>query len=81
MVKQGRARGRTQHDRFHTVLVRSNDLHRQEPGSDGDADAALLGVAAVPVLDSPRGRLLGMGGKDPGLACGAPGTSGGQRLV
>jgi len=81
MVQQGRARGRTQHGRFHTVLVRTGDLRGQEPGGDGDANAALLGVAAVPVLEGSRSRLRGMGGEDSGLVCGAPGTSGSQRFA
>ena len=81
MAEQGRPRWRTQHGRFHTILVRADNLRWQESGTDGDADAALLGVAAVPVLESSRGRLRGMGGKNPGLVCGPPRTSGGQRFA
>ena len=55
MVQQGRTRGRTQLRGLHTVLVWSDYLRGQEPGADGDADAALLGVAAVPVLEGSRG--------------------------
>ena len=54
MVEQGRTRGRTQHGRFHTLLVRPGGLRGQGPGADGDANAALLGVAAVPVLEGSR---------------------------
>jgi len=76
MVQQGRTRGRTQHDGFHTILIRSDDLRRQEPGADGDANASLLVVAAVPVLEGSGGCLRGMGEEDSGLVCGAPGTAG-----
>ena len=72
MVWQGRARGRTQRGCFYTVLIRSDDMLWQEPSADGDADVGLLGIAAVPVFKGSRGRLRGMGGKDPGLVCGAP---------
>jgi len=81
MVQQGRTGGRTQHSGLHAVLVRPSELRWQEPGADGDADAALLGVAAVPVLEGSRVRLREMGGKDPGLVCGAPRTFDGQRFA
>jgi len=55
MVQQGRTGGRTQLRGLHTVLVRSGELRGQEPGTDGDADAGLLGVAAPPVLEGSRG--------------------------
>jgi len=57
MVQQGRARGRTQRGCFHAFFVRSDDLRWQEPGVDGDADVALLAVAAVPVFESSWIRL------------------------
>jgi len=75
MVQQGRTGGRTQHDSFHTVLVRPDDLRRKEPGADGDANGGLLVVASVPVLEGFRGCLRGMGEENSGLVCGAPGTS------
>ena len=77
MVQQGHARRRTQHGCVYTVLIRPDDLCREEPGVDGDADVDLLGVAAVPVLEGSRVRLRGMGGKYPGLVCGASRTSDG----
>ena len=40
--------------RFNTVLVRSDDLGGKEHGGYGDANATLLGVAAVPVLEGSR---------------------------
>ena len=80
MVQQGHTGWRTQHSGLHTVLVRPSDLCGQEPGADGDADAALLGVAAVPVLEGSWVRLRGMGGKDSGLVCGASRTFDGQRF-
>ena len=55
LVHQGRTCGRTQHRGLHTILVRSGELRGQEPGADGDADAALLGVAAAPVLEGVWG--------------------------
>ena len=55
MVQQGRTREKTQHGRLHTVLVRSCDLRGEEPGTDGDADGDMLGVAAVPFLEGSRG--------------------------
>ena len=61
-----------------TVLIRPNYLCREELGIDGDADVALLGVAVAPVLESYRVQLRGMGGKDPGLVCGAPRTFDGE---
>ena len=57
MVQPGCARGSTQRSCFHTVFVRSDDLRWQNPGTDGDADVALLGATAVPVFKSSRGRL------------------------
>ena len=81
MVQQGHARGSTQHGCFHTVLIRSDDLRWEEPGVDGDAGTALLGAAAVPVLQGSRVQLRGMGDKDPGLVCGAPRTFDGQCFV
>ena len=75
-----RTGGRTQHSRLHTLLVRASDLRGQEPGTDGDADVTLLGVAAVPVLEGSWVRLRGMGGKDPGLVCGASRTFDGRRF-
>jgi len=78
MVQQGHARWRTQHSCLHTVLIWSDDLRREEPGVGGDAHVALLGVAAVPVLEGSRVRLRGMGGKDPGLVCGASRAFDGQ---
>jgi len=50
MAQQGCTHRRTQHSRFHTLLVWPGELHGQEPGAGGDANGALLGVAAVPVL-------------------------------
>ena len=55
MVQQGRTRGRTQHHRLHTVLVRPDNLRGQESGANGDANGGLLGVAAVPVLEGSWG--------------------------
>ena len=55
MVQQGRTRGRTQHGRLHTILVRPDNLRGEEPGADGDADGGLLAVAAVPFLEGSRG--------------------------
>jgi len=81
MVQQGRTGGRTQHSGLYTVLVRSSDLRGQEFGADGDADAALLAVAAVPILEGSRVRLRGMGGKDPGLVRCAPRTLVGERFA
>ena len=78
MVQKGCARGSTQHSCFHTVLIRPDDLRWEEPGVDGDANTAVLGVAAVPVLEGSRVQLRGMGGKDPGLVRGAPRTFDGQ---
>jgi len=78
MVQQGCSRGRTQRGCFHIVLIRSDDLRWEEPGVDGDADGAVLGAAAVPILECSWVQLRGMGGKDPGLVCGAPRTFDGQ---
>jgi len=55
MVQQGCTGRRTQRSGLHTILLWSGYLRGQEPGADGDADAALLGVAAVPVLEGSRG--------------------------
>lgn len=75
MAQQGRADGRTQHGRLHALLVRPDDLRGQEPGAAGDAHAALLVVAALPLLQGARRRLRGMGGNDSGLVRGAPRTA------
>jgi len=78
LVQQGCARGSTQHSCFHTILIWPDDLRWEEPGVEGDADTALLGAAAVPILEGSWVRLRGMGGKDPGLVRGAPRTFDGQ---
>ena len=75
MAHQWRTRWRTQHGRFRALLVRSDDLCRQEPGADGDAHGPLLVVGALPLLQGPRSRLRGMGEGGSGLVCGAPGAS------
>lgn len=81
MVEQGRSGGGTQHGCFYTLLVRPDNVRRETFCANGDADAALLGVAAVPVLEGSWGQLCRMGEKYSGLVCGAPGTPCGQRLA
>ena len=51
MAQRGRTSRRTQHGRFHAVLVRADELCGQELGADGDADGALLDIAAIPFLE------------------------------
>jgi len=73
MVQHRCACWRAQRGGVLPVLVRTDDLCREEPGVDGDAYGSLLGAAAIPVLQGTRGDSRGVGRKDFGLAfCGAP---------
>ena len=65
---------RAQHGCVLPVLLRTGKLRREEPGFIGDAYASLLGDPAIPVLQGAWGELRGVGRKDPGLVCCAPGS-------
>ncbi|SRR6266702_3391806 len=81
MVQHRRACWRAQRGGVLPVLVRTDDLCGEEPGVDGDAYAPLLGASAIPLLQGTRGDSRGVGRKDPGLVCRAPGSPVGQCLA
>ena len=56
------------------ILVRTGKLRGEEPGFIGDAYAPLLGDSAIPILQGAWGELRGVGRKNPGLVCCAPGS-------
>ena len=71
MVQHWYACWRTQRGCILPVLAWTGKLRWEEPGDDGNAHAPLLGASPIPVLQGTWGGLRGVGGKDPGLVCGA----------
>ena len=65
---------RAQYSCVFPVLLWTGKLRGEEPGLIGDAYASLLGDPAISVLQGAWGELRGVGRKDPGLVCCAPGS-------
>ena len=80
MAQHGRTCWRAQPSGVFPIFVRANDLRGEEPGTDGDAYASMLDSSAIRLLEGTWGKSRGVGRKDQGLVCYAPGPPVGRCL-